>query len=309
MRRWNSMRERVEEYLSTRRSMGYKLKIEGGRLLRFAQFADKDGKPKSLTIDLVTSWANDTPSRMNRARRIEMVRGLAKYCALFEPQTEIPPSRLLGAAHRRVTPYIYSTKEVWDLMQVAAKLNSGKGMRPPTIKCLIGLLSSTGLRIAEALNLSNEDVDFQNALVVVRETKFGKSRYVPLHPTTVVALNDYTRLRKRLMSDAIDNNAFFMLENGPLNYRQALYSFQSIRNQLSWRVNCRSRFHDFRHTFACNRLLAWYAQGIDVNNAIMMLSTYLGHTKVTDTYWYLTGVPALMSAAAERFEHLTGGDP
>lgn len=309
MIRWNSMHERVEDYLRTRRRVGYQLKIEGDELLRFARFADEHGNHTILTIDLAVAWASTSASQLNRARRLEMVRGLAKYCALFEPESQIPPRGLLGREHRRVTPYIYTDQELSDLMHAATKLNNGTGLRPATIQCLIGLLSATGLRISEALHLSQADMDFESKLLVIRETKFSKSRYVPVHPTTVEALKNYARLRDRLVPVMSNSDAFFLFDNGhPLNYRQALYAFQCIRRQLGWQRKRLPRIHDLRHTFACNRLLAWYKQGIDVNNAILMLSVYLGHSKVTDTYWYLTGIPSLMAIAAKHFERFSGGE-
>jgi integrase len=308
MNHWKSMHEQVKDYLSARRRLGYQLKIAGDELLRFARFADRQGIHPFLTIELAVAWASTSVSKLNRARRLEMIRGLAKYCVLFEPETQIPPPGLLGPAHRRVTPYIYTAKELSDLMHAAARLNKGKGLRPATMQYLIGLLSATGLRISEAIHLSREDVEFKSKLLVVRETKFNKSRYVPLHPTTVESLKDYARLRDRLVPAMSDSNAFFLFDNGrPLNYRQASYAFQSIRRQLAWQRKRPPRLHDLRHTFACNRLLSWYEQDIDVNNAILMLSVYLGHSKVTDTYWYLTGIPPLMAIAAQRSERLAGG--
>jgi len=238
-----------------------------------------------------------------------MIRGLAKYCVLFEPETQIPPPGLLGPAHRRLTPYIYTSQELFDLMQAAANLNMGEGLRPATIQNLLGLLSATGLRISEALHLSRADIDFESNLLVVKETKFNKSRHVPLHPTTVDALKDYARFRDKSVPVTFGTDAFFILDKGyPLTYRHALYSFQTIRRQMAWRKKRLPRIHDLRHTFACNRLLSWYEEGIDVNNAILMLSVYLGHAKVTDTYWYLTGIPSLMSIAADRFERYSGGE-
>lgn len=309
MTRWGSIREQVEDYLNTRRLLGYQLKIAGNELFRFARFADKHGNNKILTIDLAVAWASTSASKLNRARRLELIRGLAKYCILFEPETQIPPPGLLGPAHRRLTPYIYTAQELSDLMQAATRLNNGKGLRPATIQNLFGLLSATGLRISEALHLSRGDVEFESKLLVVKETKFNKSRYVPLHPTTVEALKDYARFRDKSVPITFGADAFFILDKGyPLNYRQALYSFQTIRRQMAWRKKRLPRIHDLRHTFACNRLLSWYEEGIDVNNAIVMLSVYLGHAKVTDTYWYLTGIPSLMSVAADRFERYSGGE-
>ncbi len=308
MSRWKSMHERVEDYLITRRRLGYQLKIEGDELFRFARFADEHGNNKALTIEIAVAWANSSKKVSNicPARRLETLRGLAKFCALFEPETQIPPPGLLGRGHRRVVPHIYTEEELSDFMQAATKLNPQNGLRPVTMQYLIGLLSATGLRISEALRLNCSDVDLERKLMLIRETKFCKSRYVPLHQTTADALTQYGHIRDRFTPAGA--NAFFLFDNGrPPNYRQALYAFQSIRHQLGWNRNSKRlpRLHDIRHTFACNRLLLWYKQGIDVNNAILLLSVYLGHSKISDTYWYLTAIPSLMAIAAKRFEHFT----
>jgi integrase len=310
MSRWKIMHERVEDYLITRRKLGYQLKVEGDELFRFARFADEHGNNKALTTEIMVAWANSSKkaSDICPARRIETIRGLAKFCALFEPDTQIPPPGLLGSGHRRVAPHIYTEEELSDLMQAANKLNPQNGLRPVTMRYMIGLLSATGLRISEALRLNRSDVDLDNKLLLIRETKFYKSRYVPLHQTTADALVQYGHIRDRFTPVEAGANAFFLFDNGRSpNYRQALYAFQSIRRQLGWDKNNERlpRLHDLRHTFACNRLLLWYKQGIDVNNAILMLSVYLGHSKISDTYWYLTAIPSLMAIAAERFERFT----
>jgi len=310
MTRWASMQERVEDYLKTRRRLGYKLKVEGSELLRFARFADEHGNNMPLTIELAVAWANTSKkdSNLYRARRLETIRGLAKYCALFEPETQIPPIGLLGTEHRRLAPHIYTQKELRDLMKAATQLKPHDGLRPITIRYLIGLLSATGLRVSEALHLTHADVDLKRKILMIRDAKFCKSRYVPLHRTATDALAKYGRLRDRLVPAGSDPKAFFLFDNGqPVNYRQALYAFQSLRRLLGWDTNKKRlpRLHDLRHTFACHRLQLWYEEGVDVNNAILLLSVYLGHSKISDTYWYLTGIPSLMSIAAERFERFS----
>lgn len=309
MNRWNSMYERVEDYLNARRRLGYKLKTEGEQLYRFARFSDAKAHKGALTLELAVSWANASQncSDLYRARRLEIVRSLAKYCALFEPETQIPMSGLLGTAHRRTNPHIYTPKEIAKLLKKAGELNPRKGLRPATMRCLLGLLVSTGLRISEALNLTNADVDFENRTLLIRDTKFRKSRYVPLHPSAIEALDTYTVFRNQRVPLRSETNAFFLSDDGrPFHYRQALYAFQAIRRRLGWEVkgNRSPRIHDLRHTFACRRLLSWYEQGVDVNREILWLSVYLGHGKVTDTYWYLTGTPSLMAVAAQRFERI-----
>ncbi len=307
---WGSMAERVAAYLEARRAMGYQLRIEGEQLQRFARFADQQDRRGPLTLDLAVAWASQshTASGIGQARRIEVIRPMARYCALYEPETQIPPPNLLGPGHRRVAPHIYSEREVSDMLDATRDLGPEGGLRPATMRCLIGLLASTGLRISEALALSQDDVDLEHSLLRVCQTKFRKSRYVPVHPTTRDALADYAHLRDRRVPLARDA-AFLLFDNGrAVNGAQARHAFSLIRSGLGWDKPLhgrRPRLYDLRHTFACRRLQAWYQEGRDVNCLIPFLATYLGHARVTDTYWYLTGTIELLSIAAERFERLS----
>jgi len=305
---WISMHDRVEAYLDTRRSFGYALRVEGEQLKNFARFAERHGHRSALTVELALAWANASRrcSAFSRARRLEIVRSLARYCILFEPETEIPATGLLGPAHRRVTPHIYSDQEVTDLLAEAGQLAPKDGLRPLTMRCFLGLLASTGLRVCEALRLARNHIDFTNDVLTVRETKFRKSRHVPLHHTTVKALKEYAYLRDcRVPYPQVLN--FFLMDDGqPFRYWQARYAFDQLRQQLGWESQNgrKPRMYDLRHTFACRRLQRWYEEGVDVNWAMPFLSTYLGHGKVTDTYWYLTATPSLMAIISTRFERL-----
>ncbi len=307
MSKWSNMHERVESYLHTRRSVGYVLRIDGKQLQQFASFADERCHYGHITIDLAIAWvaSSQRSNRIGYARRLGRVRNLAKYCVLFEPETEIPPPHLFGPAHRRLAPYIYSDQEILQLLEAADRLPSEQGMRPATMRCLLGLLAATGLRVSEALRLTRNDVDLSQGLLLVRHTKFRKTRYVPLHPTVCEALRDYACFRDQRLPVAQDTE-FFLLDDGrALGYWQARYAFRCIQALLGWDTRAssrRPRLYDLRHTFACRRLLTWYEEGVDVNQLIPLLATYLGHVKVTYTYWYLTGIPALMKVVAARFE-------
>ncbi|MCP4285765.1 MAG: tyrosine-type recombinase/integrase [Gammaproteobacteria bacterium] len=308
MSKWSNMHERVESYLSARRSVGYILRIDGKQLQQFASFAAQRGHLGHITVDLAVAWAINSQRgcQIGYARRLERVRTLAKYCIVFEPKTEIPPSHLLGPVHRRLTPYIYSDQEILQLLEAADDLPPREGLRPVTIRCLLGLLAATGLRVSEALRLSRDDVDLSQGLLLVRQTKFRKTRYVPLHPTVCEALRDYASFRDQRLP-LVQDTAFLLLDDGcALRYWQTQYAFRCIQSQLGWNTctgSRRPRLYDFRHTFACRRLLTWYEEGVDVNQFMPLLATYLGHVKVTYTYWYLTGIPALMTVVAARFEH------
>jgi integrase len=309
-----SMVDSVDEYLDYRRRLGFLLRIEGRMLLAFARYADRSGHRGPLTTELAVRWARLSPDAAPpyQARRLQVVRGFARYRAILDPATEIPPEGLLGPARRRTAPHIYSEAELSALLAAARRLASPTGLRPRTYATLIGLLSCTGLRIAEALKLARSDVDWDHATLTIHETKFHKSRLVPLRPTTVQALEAYARFRDRC-HPIPQTDAFFVPERGtPLPYARVRITFRGLRTHLPGppRPEGRTpRIDDIRHTFACRRLLRWYADGADLDHAVLTLSTYLGHAQVSDTYWYLTGIPELLNLAAARFEQFGVPDP
>ncbi len=301
-----SMTTKVNRYLAFRRGLGFQLRIEGGMLHHFGRFADVSGHRGPLTIELALRWSRlpSSGDPLYWARRLEVVRCLARYLAAIEPGTEIPPRGLLGAAHRRTTPHVYSEVEVAALLMEAGRLGPPTGLRPRTYVTLIGLLTSTGLRISEALRLLRSDFDNDRGVLTIRQTKFGKSRFVPLHATTQAALLEYARRRDRLVP-ALQCENYFVSDRGlELPYSTVRTVFRKLCNRLGLYGPGprRPRLHDLRHTFTCRRLERWYDAGIDIQHAIASLSVYLGHAKVTDTYWYLTATPDLMARAAKRFE-------
>jgi integrase len=297
----------AREYLTYRHSLGIKLKSEGPQLLRFAEFADLSGHVGAITTDLALTWAQlpRGTSRLYHVKRLDIVRSFARYRAIFDRDTEVPPYRLITRGPRRSQPHIYSDEEIRQLMQAAKDLTPKARSRSLTYWTLFGLLVSTGLRLQEALRLRGQDINFETGVVAIVETKFYKSRLIVLHPTSVARLLDYVRFRDSEHPDP-QNDAFFVSAKGvALNYSAVRMTFVRICHRLKWEPSGqrpRPRLYDLRHTFACRRLLKWYREGTDVDNAIVSLSTYMGHTKVTDTYWYLTGIPELMQIATERFE-------
>ena len=303
-----TMVKRAKDYLAYRRKLGFKLQDAEELLLKFARYADRSGHRGTLTTQLAVRWAQlpRKASHSYLARRLEVVRGFARHCTIFDPATEIPPDNIFGPAHRRITPYIYTASEVSALLAAASNLPPRNGLRPHTYATLFGLLACTGLRLEEALRLERLDVDWKQGLLTVRETKFGKSRLVPVHPTALQALHDYARLRDRFHPVA-RTDAFFVTIHGTRFCAVTVRStFGHLRAQLQWSGNSGRllpRIHDLRHTFACRRLLQWYEQGTAIDQAIAALSTYLGHVGVNHTYWYLTGIPELLQSAGSRFEH------
>jgi integrase len=305
------MLDLVEQYLADRRRLGFALKVDGQQLRSFARFADCDGHRGPLTIDLAVRWATLPNSRVRHfpGRRLEVIRPFARYRASIDGAGEVPHRFLLGPPRHRPLHHIYNDDQVVALVVAASKLRPAGSLRPKTYAALFGLLSATGLRVSEALRLSRQDADLARGLLVVRATKFRKSRLVPLHVTAVAALRGYVADRDRLVSRAVAPT-FFISESGRvLPYSTVRGAFLRLRQTLGWACFVpRPRIHDLRHTFACRRLRDWYAQGLDVNVRIASLATYLGHAHVTDTYWYLTGSPDLLALAASRFEKLANSD-
>jgi integrase len=296
----------VKDYLAYRRGLGFKLEGDGRLLLRFAQYADRSGHRGPLTTELILRWvrlpAEASPSYL--VARLQAVRGFARYRVIFESGTEVPPPGLLVARCRRPTPYIYTEEEITALLAAARRLPPQTSLRPHTYATFFGLLACTGLRVSEALNLTRSDIDWHQELLTIRQTKFRKSRLVPLHPSATDMLKGYAGLRDRFHPRSVAEAFFVTFRGTPLRLPTVEGVFGHLRKELSWqsRGGRRPRVHDLRHTFACRRLIRWYEEGADLEHAIASLSTYLGHTLVTNTYWYLTAVPDLLGLATVRFE-------
>jgi integrase len=208
-----------------------------------------------------------------------------------------------------MTPHVYREPEIVELLAAARQLGPNGGLRPAVMETLFGLLACTGLRISEALGLLDADVDLRASVLTIRQSKFGKTRLVPLHPSAVEALACYRAQRARHVRTAPES-PFFVASRGqllgqPVGDRQVHRVFDQLRRQLGW-VDRGShgtpRIHDLRHAFAVRRLVLWHEQGEDINQRMLALSTYLGHVKVSSTYWYLTGVPELMGLLGQAFE-------
>jgi integrase len=298
----------VDAYLSYRRDAGFELKIEGQQLLRFARFADDLGHRGALTIELAKKWASsNTTNRLTSARRIEVLRGFAKYCIQFEPATELPAADTFGKAHRRLIPHIYSEREIVDLLDACGGLHPRGGLRGQSCRAIFGLLASTGMRIGEVTALRNTDINLDKKLIEVRNSKFGKSRWVPLHCSTVRHLREYVAKRANLTHQATNDELFFVGDyDRAMSAIAVRYAFDLIRQKLGWKSrggHQNVRIHDLRHTFICRTVQRWYEEGADVDKNILCLSTYVGHAKITDTYWYLTATPELLALAAARFNN------
>ena len=294
-----TMTSLVKAYLAFRRGLGFKLLIEGQLLLHFARFADRCGHRGPLSLELALRWSTlpKSSDRLYHARRLEILRPFAKHLATVEPRTVIPPRHLLGPAHRRAEPHIYSELQIRQLMRRALRLTGG--IRPHTMRTLIGLLACTGLRISEALKLKITDVDLDAGVLTVRESKYRKTRLVPLDPSSIVVLDAYARRRRKVLPLA--DSFFVSQQGGALSVRAAQHAFRRIRKGLRYHRRA-PRLHDMRHTYACRVIVKWQRSAKGALHRVPILSRYLGHTHVTDTFWYLTGIPELMAEAAKRFE-------
>jgi len=309
-----TVQDAVQTYLDERRQLGFDLRISGQQLMRFAQYADARGHQGPLTLDIELAWAREHVKRtgpVTWARRVEVVRPFAAYYRQFEPSSEVPDGTIFGPGHRRLAPHIYTDQEVCDLLEEAGRLTPHAGLRPATYRALFGLLAATGLRISEALHLGDVDVDLQHASLTVRQTKFNKSRCLPLHASVVKALGAY-RAHRGQCAPRVPAMAFFTSPDGqPLSARGVENIFDRLRKRLGWKArgeHVRPRIHDLRHTFAVRRVVQWHQAGVTMDHAMFWLCTYLGHAKISDTYWYLTGVPELMAVVGERFERFALGE-
>jgi integrase/recombinase XerD len=299
-----ALADALTDYLTMRRALGFKLERTGQLLADFVAHAERVGA-EGLTVELALGWATQPAGAEPcwHAARLSAVRGFARYLATIDPATQIPPADVLPGRSQRAVPYLYTDAEIAAVMAAADDLRSP--LRAATYTTLVGLLAATGMRIGEAIALDRGDVDLPCGLIVVRDSKFGKSRQLPLHPTTIEALTGYAGTRDRLCP-APRTPAWFVSTTGTrLIYRNVHFVFHRLTQQAGLRarlLRCRPRPHDLRHTFAVATLLDWYRDGGDVAARMPLLSTYLGHASPANTYWYLSAAPELLAQAARRLE-------
>lgn len=291
-------------YLALRRSLGYKLERAGRLLVEFVAYLDQAGA-EHITVEHALGWAMltaDTGSSW-RAQRLGVVRSFACYAQAIDPHHEIPPTGLIPRGRRRA-PYVYFEADIVALLAAARRLASP--LRSGTLAAFIGLLWVTGLRVGEAIRLDRDDVDLAHAVLTVHKSKLGKSRPVPLHPSTVDALRTYAVLRDRLLPHR--RSASFFVSTAGTRLRagnlRVLFADLLDRSDLPTRPWARpSRLSDLRHSFAVVTLLDWHTSGVDVEPRLPLLSAYLGHANPASTYWYLSASPELLTAAARRLSY------
>jgi integrase/recombinase XerD len=302
----NGLGEVVQEYLSVRRALGYKLEREGMLLPKFAGFVEAQGSPH-LTTELAVQWATQPVDASPNwsSRRLGIVRRFALHASALDPRTEVPPADLISYRKTRHPPYLYTDADVRALMQACTRLRGR--LRPFTYATLIGLLAVTGMRVGEAIALDRSDLDEGEQVLTIRHSKFNKSREVPLHSTTFEALNTYARKRDRVLRRPKSPSFFLSRAGSRLLTQNVWATFSRLRRWAGLTGQpCPPRIHDLRHSFALNIILRWYREGVEVEPRIARLSTYLGHVSPSSTYWYLTATPELLRLAAQRVKRRGG---
>ena len=309
-----SLHRRVDDYLAARHRLGFSGRTQAYALRSFTKHVQAVRHRGPLTGEVMADWArrdsHGSTDPLTWARRLKLLRTFLRWLQQFEPHTEVPDDAIFGPLPERLAPHIYSEQEIVDLLAAARRLGPAQGLRCVVYEALFGLIASTGMRISEALALRNEDVNLKYGMLAIHQTKFGKSRQVPLHPSTVAALRRYLWMRNLVRNFEQDEAPLFIGTRGrrlglPMDSHQVNRVFATLREQLGWRnrgAHHAPRIHDLRHTFVVRRILLWMAQGVDIDQAMLSLSTYVGHAHVTNTYWYLSAVPELMALAAGRFE-------
>ncbi len=302
----SALRRALEQYLATRQALGFKLRGYGSRLADFVAYVDQVGAT-TITSELALAWATK-PQNVHPYTwtvRLSMISGFARYLKTLDPACEVPPADLLTHRRRpRPEPYLYSDAEVIALLDACSSLSPP--LRAATYRTLFGLLAVSGLRVGEAIHLDRDDVDLERGLLVVEQGKFRKTREVPLHPSTVEALQAYGKRRDELRPRR-KQASFFISTVGTRLCESAVHcTFAQLVRSVGLEpksLSCRPRIHSLRHTFAVATLLGWYRAGDDVMAQVPLLSTYLGHVGPVATYWYLQATPDLLAQAVGRLQN------
>ncbi len=304
----SELRQAMGRYVALRQSLGFQFEKPAHALRDFVSFMEAD-RAVHITTDLALHWAKQ-PTGVQPAmwaRRLGFVRCFAAWLSATDPRTEVPPKGILSARYRRNPPYIYSDAEIARLLKAAGELPSQNGLRALTYSTLFGLIAVTGMRSSEALAFDRADVDLLEGIFNIRQTKFRKSRLVPVHTSTLAALRRYAESRDCTFP-RLATPAFFVSQRGVrITKWSAGRTFAKVSRQIGLRAPTEGdrhghgpRLHDMRHRFATKTLVGWYRAGLDVERELPKLATYLGHAHVNDTYWYLEAVPELLQLATAR---------
>lgn len=305
-----SLREHAEQYLAMRRALGFKLESFGARLNSFIAFAEAAGI-ETVTEQAALDWAigaSRSSDQVIWSRRLMIVRSFARHLAVLEPATQVPAPDILPHHYRRIAPHLYTPAEIAALQAAADTLNPR--FRGLTWRILIGLLAATGLRVGEACHLDDDHVDLDEGVLTVLDSKFGKSRRVPIHTTTSTVLADYQQARQVRFPRPATKALLVNSRGDRLDEHNTSHTFTRLLEVADLRIapgRRRPRLADLRHSFATATLTRWYRDGGDVQARLPLLATYLGHADPKSTYWYLSGAPELLALAADRLEDAFAG--
>ena len=297
--------QHLEEYLQLRRTLGHKLADAHRLLPRFVTYLD-DHAIEFVTVEAALAWSLEREVPVGSvvpAHRMMVVRGFARYLSGIDPRTEVPPAGTVRQPQRWRRPFIYSDEDVLAMIE-QAQVVIAQPLRSATYQTLIGLLASTGMRVGEVLRLDRSDLDRSEGVLRIRESKFGKSRLVPLDPSAVEALERYDHTRQRLLSDPSTSSLLVSLRGTRVIYETVWPIHRKLCEHAGVGANSTvtPRIHDYRHSFAVKTLLGWYQDGVDVPSRIGWLSTYLGHREPRYTYHYLSAAPDLLAHAARLLD-------
>jgi len=303
----SKLRPLVDQYLEIRRGLGYKLEREGRLLPDFVSFLHTRST-SHITAALALEWAMASQKATTSwwSMRLSIIRQFARFAHAFDPCHEVPAQDLIPTTGRaRRLPYIYDDADIRCLM---VRCRCLPGLKAVTYATLFGLLYTTGMRVGEAIGLQRTDVDWQHAVLTIHHAKFDKSRQIPLHPSTMMALQHYVRSRDKAIPCPRDGNFLLSLTGTQLHYKNVHMTFMRLirSTSLAEQQSTRPRLHDLRHSFAVRTLVQWQQRGLDVEPRLPTLSTYLGHVSPSSTYWYLHATTEMLAPAAQRLDHALG---
>lgn len=306
-----TLRQIATDYLAMRRSLGYRLNGQDRLLMNYITELETSGTV-TVTVANALAWATRPvgASPIWWSRRLSVVRCFARHVSAFDPSCQVPPTDLLPARNARAIPYIYSAHEIDALVHAAGTL--ARPLHAASCQAMISLLAASGMRIGEAINLARNDVDLDAGVLTVVNGKYGASRHIPLHPSTVAMLRHYAVRRDHLCPAPSTDRFFVTIVGTPLSAALLEQTFAKLLVQAQITTppgRRRPRIHDLRHSYAVVTLRDWYRDGVDIQAHLPLLSTVLGHVAPAATYWYLTATPDLLALAAQRLHDHLGDLP
>ncbi|MDO5565873.1 MAG: tyrosine-type recombinase/integrase [Planctomycetia bacterium] len=304
----HTMLEKINEYIRYKNKLGIELSHEVYVLRSFGNFMDSHYPDQALTIERANEWvlASKKKSRITYAKKMGTIRPFSKYLAIEDTRTEFIPYGIYGTTKTRANPYIYSNSEITRLLTVDP-YKEPHSLRLLTLRTIIGLLVCTGMRVGEVLALKRQHINRQEQTISIYNSKRKSLRVIPIGITVVNKLNKYESERNKKYADS-QNESFFLSpsrSDKTYPYKQLQYIWTDLlaRAEVGQDKDNKPRIHDLRHTFACNQIISAYKKKVDIDVTLYRLSTYMGHTHLDDTYWYLSAVPALLKICSERFEN------